>query len=140
MSAHHLIAYVLPGHCIGCPGDSRMDRQQRAQGVSLCSAAFSESRREAACKTQSTDTGKTRAVGEKTIRIQTFLFRDAWSLCHLRFISPRHSANSILSYRLLSTSQVLICKSDWLTKSTIHCLKFISIIYSWRRKKKRTIT
>lgn len=63
---------------------------------------------------------------------QTFLFRDACSLCHRRFISPRHSANSVLSYRLLSTSQVLICKSDWLTKSTVHCLKFISIIYSWR--------
>ena len=135
VSVCHLIADVLWDHSIGCRWDSRMDRQHRAQGVSLCSTVFSDSGSKAACKLQSTSTGKMWEKKQWELN-QTFLFRDACSLCHLRFISPRHSANSVLSYRLLSTSQVLICKSDWLTKSTIHCLKFISTIYSWRKRKK----
>lgn len=64
MPSHHLTADMLRDHSIGCPWNSRMDRQQRAQGVSLCSTAFSDSGRKAACKIQSTGTGKINVVRE----------------------------------------------------------------------------
>lgn len=50
MPAHHLMADVLWDHSTGCPWDSSMDRQLRAQGVSLCSTVFSESGRKAIAK------------------------------------------------------------------------------------------
>lgn len=73
MPAHYLIANVLWDCSIGCPWDSRMDRRQRAQRVSLCSTVFSDSGRKGACKIQSTGTGKIRVVREKAMRTQSNL-------------------------------------------------------------------
>ena len=66
-------ADVLQDHSIGSPWNGRMDRQQRAQGVLLCSTVFSDSGRKAAWKIQSTGTGKIRVVREKAMRTQSNL-------------------------------------------------------------------
>lgn len=61
-------------------------------------------------------------------------------ICQRLFIAPSCSAKSVLSLRLLSTSWLLICSTDWFTKSTVNCLQFKSILKPLQKKRgKKTI-
>lgn len=55
--------------------------------------------------------------------------------CQLLFMAPSCSAKSVLSLRLLSTSWLLICSTDWFTKSAVSCLQFRSILKPLERDK-----
>lgn len=50
------------------------------------------------------------------------------SICHRLFIAPSFSAKSVLSLRFPSTSWLLICSTDWFTKSTVNCLQVRSML------------
>ena len=72
---------------------------------------------------------------------ETQTTRNAWltfsvtrpcRICQLLFIAPSRSAKSVLSLRLLSTSWLLICSTDWFTKSTVSCLQLMSIWKPWK--------
>lgn len=58
----------------------------------------------------------------------TFSVTKPCRICQRLFIAPSCSAKSVLSLRLLSTSWLLICSTDWFTKSTVNCLQFKSIL------------